>query len=308
MLHVTAEVIRQVAILVQPVMPALGGEAARPARRAGRTRAASRASVRPDGCTAGHEAAGARARSSRAMSRTPRPAARRRAEPGSHARRQPLPPRLPGLRRGPRRGPRSRARGWRRDHASRSRRGSRASPSCGDRRAHPRSAARSARTRTMPHEEPDVTAEDLVRLAADPKVVAIGEAGLDYHYDNSPARGAAAVASSATSPRRARRSCRSSSTPATPTRTSATSSRPRAGKGAFPPSSTASRPGGTCPARRRARPLRLVLRHPHLQERSDELREIARDVPLDRLLVETDAPLPRAGAASGQAQRAGLCG
>ncbi len=42
---------------------------------------------------------------------------------------------------------------------------------------------------THPHnaaEEPDVTADDLVRISADPIVVAIGEAGLDYHYDNSP--------------------------------------------------------------------------------------------------------------------------
>ncbi|MFG1357941.1 TatD family hydrolase [Xanthobacter pseudotagetidis] len=42
---------------------------------------------------------------------------------------------------------------------------------------------------THPHqaaEEPDVTAADLVRLSAHPKVVAIGEAGLDYHYDTSP--------------------------------------------------------------------------------------------------------------------------
>src|SRR5262245_5230241 len=36
------------------------------------------------------------------------------------------------------------------------------------------------------HEELDVTADDLVRLTEHPKVVAIGEAGLDYHYDNSP--------------------------------------------------------------------------------------------------------------------------
>jgi TatD DNase family protein len=42
---------------------------------------------------------------------------------------------------------------------------------------------------THPHhaaEEPDVTADELVVLARHPKVVAIGEAGLDYHYDNSP--------------------------------------------------------------------------------------------------------------------------
>jgi len=42
---------------------------------------------------------------------------------------------------------------------------------------------------THPHnaaEEPDVTAEQLVALSRHPKVVAIGEAGLDYHYDHSP--------------------------------------------------------------------------------------------------------------------------
>lgn len=36
------------------------------------------------------------------------------------------------------------------------------------------------------HEELDVTAEQLVALAQHPKVVAIGEAGLDYFYDKSP--------------------------------------------------------------------------------------------------------------------------
>ena len=36
------------------------------------------------------------------------------------------------------------------------------------------------------HEELDVTAADLVARTRHPKVVAIGEAGLDYHYDNSP--------------------------------------------------------------------------------------------------------------------------
>lgn len=36
------------------------------------------------------------------------------------------------------------------------------------------------------HEEPDVTAEELVQLAQHPKCVGIGEAGLDYHYDLSP--------------------------------------------------------------------------------------------------------------------------
>lgn len=42
---------------------------------------------------------------------------------------------------------------------------------------------------THPHnagEETDVTTNQLVALAEHPKVVAIGEAGLDYHYDNAP--------------------------------------------------------------------------------------------------------------------------
>src|SRR5208282_6530351 len=36
------------------------------------------------------------------------------------------------------------------------------------------------------HEELDITAADLVARTHHPKVVAIGEAGLDYHYDRSP--------------------------------------------------------------------------------------------------------------------------
>jgi TatD DNase family protein len=42
---------------------------------------------------------------------------------------------------------------------------------------------------THPHnaaEEPDVALERIVELAASPKCVAIGEAGLDFHYDKSP--------------------------------------------------------------------------------------------------------------------------
>lgn len=36
------------------------------------------------------------------------------------------------------------------------------------------------------HEELDIPVSEIVRLTQHPKVVGIGEAGLDYHYDNSP--------------------------------------------------------------------------------------------------------------------------
>lgn len=42
---------------------------------------------------------------------------------------------------------------------------------------------------THPHNaaaEPDVTADELVRLSEHPRCIAIGEAGLDYFYDKSP--------------------------------------------------------------------------------------------------------------------------
>lgn len=43
------------------------------------------------------------------------------------------------------------------------------------------------------HEEPDTSVEDILALASHPKCIAIGEAGLDYHYDKSPRDVAARV-------------------------------------------------------------------------------------------------------------------
>ncbi len=60
-LYVTAEVIRQVAILAQPFMPASAGEAARPARRCRPSeRELRRARRRAAGSPPGRDAAGAR--------------------------------------------------------------------------------------------------------------------------------------------------------------------------------------------------------------------------------------------------------
>lgn len=42
---------------------------------------------------------------------------------------------------------------------------------------------------THPHDakdNPDITAEQIIALANDPKIIGIGETGLDYHYDWSP--------------------------------------------------------------------------------------------------------------------------
>src|SRR5919198_347269 len=48
---------------------------------------------------------------------------------------------------------------------------------------------RPGRCGAHPHEAADhaaMTAEDLTALAAHPRVIGIGETGLDFHYDHSP--------------------------------------------------------------------------------------------------------------------------
>ncbi|HEV7320699.1 MAG TPA: TatD family hydrolase [Ensifer sp.] len=145
---------------------------------------------------------------------------------------------------------------------------------------------------THPHnadEELDITTEDLVRLSAHPKVVAIGEAGLDYFYDNAP-RDAQAVGL-----RRHIAAARETGLPLVIHSRSADEDMAailteETGKGAFPflLHCFSSGPelarigvelGGYVS-------FSGILTFP----KSEELREIAKTVPHDRMIVETDAP------------------
>ena len=139
------------------------------------------------------------------------------------------------------------------------------------------------------HEELDVTAGDLVARTRHPKVVAIGEAGLDYHYDNSPReaqeRGFRTHIAAA----------RETGLPLVIHSREADDDMARileeeTGKGAFP-AVLHCFTGGPDLARRA-----IALGH-YISftgiltfKNSAALREIAAALPADRILVETDAP------------------
>lgn len=145
---------------------------------------------------------------------------------------------------------------------------------------------------THPHnaaEEPDVTADELVRLAGHPKVVAIGEAGLDYFYDHAPRE--AQAAGFRTHIAAARQTglplvihARDADDDVAAILTEET------GKGAFPfilhcfSSGRALAQTGVELGGYVSFSGILTFR------KSEELRAVARDLPRDRLLVETDAP------------------
>lgn len=145
---------------------------------------------------------------------------------------------------------------------------------------------------THPHnaaEEPDVTTEDLLRLSAGPKVVAIGEAGLDYHYDNAPRD------AQERSFRRHIAAARETQLPLVIHARDADEDMAailteESGQGAFPAILHCFSSGRELA--RRGLDLGLYVSFSGIVtfKRSEELRAIARDVPLDRLLVETDAP------------------
>ena len=145
---------------------------------------------------------------------------------------------------------------------------------------------------THPHnaaEELDVTADELVRLSRHPKVVAIGEAGLDYHYDKSPrpaqAQGLRAHIAAA----------RETGLPLVIHARQADDDmaqilREESGQGAFPFIMHCFSSGRGLAETALALGGYISLSGILTFKNSEELREIARDVPRDRLLVETDAP------------------
>lgn len=145
---------------------------------------------------------------------------------------------------------------------------------------------------THPHnaaEEPDVTADDLVRIAADPIVVAIGEAGLDYHYDNSPR--AAQREGFLRHIEAARRTklplvihARDADDDIAAILTDET------GRAPFPFVLHCFSSGAELARRGVALGGYVSFSGILTFKRSEELRVIAAEVPLDRLLVETDAP------------------
>ena len=145
---------------------------------------------------------------------------------------------------------------------------------------------------THPHnaaEEPEVTADELVRLSAHPKVVAIGEAGLDYFYDRSPRE------AQAQSFRRHIEAARRTGLPLVIHARDADTDmisilEEAAGRGPFPFILHCFSSGAELARTGVALGGYVSFSGILTFKKSDALRDIARQVPKDRLLVETDAP------------------
>lgn len=145
---------------------------------------------------------------------------------------------------------------------------------------------------THPHnadEELDIPVSELVELSKHPRVVAIGEAGLDYFYDNAP-REAQAIGL-----RNHIAAARETGLPLVIHSRSADEDMAailteETGKGAFPfllhCFSSGPELARTGVALGGYVSFSGILTFP----KSEELREIAKTVPLERMLVETDAP------------------
>ncbi len=138
-------------------------------------------------------------------------------------------------------------------------------------------------------EEPAITAEHLVRMAAHPKVIGIGETGLDFHYDNSPRPAQEA------SFRCHIAAARETGLPLIVHTRSADAEtcrilREEAGQGAFPGVIHCFSAGRAVAETALEIGLSISFSGILTFKNADEVRAVARDVPADRLLVETDAP------------------
>ena len=139
------------------------------------------------------------------------------------------------------------------------------------------------------HEELDITTADLVAQSRHPKVVAIGEAGLDYFYDTSPRdaqeQGFRAHVAAA----------RETGLPLVIHSRDADADMTRileeeTGKGAFPAVLHCYTGGRELAMRAAALGLYVGFTGILTFKKSDALRAIAAELPADRILVETDAP------------------
>jgi TatD DNase family protein len=139
------------------------------------------------------------------------------------------------------------------------------------------------------HEELDVPVAEIVRLAQHPKVVAIGEAGLDYFYDNSPR------AAQERGFRNHIAAARETQLPLVIHARDADADvaailEEETAEGVFPAVLHCFTGGADLARRGLALGLYVSFSGIVTFKKSDALREIAGAVPLDRLLVETDAP------------------
>lgn len=139
------------------------------------------------------------------------------------------------------------------------------------------------------HEELDIPVEEIMRLTAHPKVIAIGEAGLDYFYDNSPR------AAQMEGFRRHIAAARTTGLPLVihareADEDVAATLEQEMKEGSF--AAVLHCFTGGPDLARRALALGLYISFSGILtfKKSEALRAIAKNVPLDRVLVETDAP------------------
>jgi TatD DNase family protein len=145
---------------------------------------------------------------------------------------------------------------------------------------------------THPHhadQELDIGVEELVARTRHPKVVAIGEAGLDYYYDKSPRE------AQARGFRNHIAAARATSLPLVIHSRDADADMAQmleeeTGKGAFPAVLHCFTGGADLAQRAIALGLFISFTGILTFKKSDDLRAIAKSLPADRILVETDAP------------------